>query len=124
MQVPRISPRHSEVIRVLFTLPSAWRIACYPFHLLHSSPMLPEIQNPVLRYLASVLASIVFLLILEGLFDFRSGESFPERLVMIVIVAFVGSVPTLFPREKRLFPMLLVLILLVSAAIMWFALHG
>ena len=86
--------------------------------------MLPEIQNPVLRYLASVLGSIVFLLILEGLFDFRSGESFPERLVMIVIVAFVGSVPTLFPREKRLFPMLLVLILLVSAAIMWFALHG
>ena len=86
--------------------------------------MLPEIQNPVLRYLASVLTSIVFLLILEGLFDFRSGESFPERLVMIVIVAFVGSVPTLFPREKRLFPMLLVLILLVSAAIMWFALHG
>ena len=86
--------------------------------------MLPEIQNPVLRYLVSVLASIVFLLILEGLFDFRSGESFSERLVMIVIVAFVGSVPTLFPREKRLFPMLLVLILLVSAAIMWFALHG
>lgn len=86
--------------------------------------MLPEIQNPVLRYLASVLGSIIFLLILESLLDFRSGESFPERLVLIVIVALVTSVPTLFPKEKRLFPMLLVLILLVSAAIMWFALHG
>jgi hypothetical protein len=86
--------------------------------------MLPEIQNPVLRYLASVLASIVFLLILESLPGLRSGESFPEWLVMIVIVALVASVPTLFPKEKRLFPTLLVLTLLVSAAIMWFALHG
>lgn len=86
--------------------------------------MLPEIQNPVLRYLASVLTSIVFLLILESLLDFRSGESFPERLVKIVIVALVASVPVLFPKEKRLFPTLLVLVLLVSAAIMWFALHG
>ncbi len=86
--------------------------------------MLPEIQNPVLRYLASVLASIVFLLILESLPGLRSGESFPKWLVMIVIVALVASVPTLFPKEKRLFPTLLVLVLLVSAAIMWFALHG
>ncbi len=86
--------------------------------------MLPEIQNPVLRYLASVLTSIVFLLILESLLDFRSGESFPERLVKIVIVALVASIPMLFPKEKRLFPTLLVLVLLVSAAIMWFALHG
>ena len=86
--------------------------------------MLPEIQNPVLRYLASVLGSIIFLLILESLLDFRSGESFPERLVLIVIVALVTSVPTLFPKEKRLFPTLLVLTLLGSAAIMWFALHG
>lgn len=85
--------------------------------------MLPEIQNPVLRYLASVLTSIVFLLILESLLDSRSGESFPERLVKIVIVALVASVPMLFPKEKRLFPTLLVLVLLVSAAIMWFALH-
>ena len=86
--------------------------------------MLPEVQNPVLRYLASVLGSIVFLLILEGLLASRSGESSPERLVMIVIVALVVSVPTLFPKEKRLFPTLLVLVLFVSAAIMWFALHG
>lgn len=86
--------------------------------------MLPEIQNPVLRYLASVLTSIVFLLILESLLDSRSGESFPERLVKIVIVALVASIPMLFPKEKRLFPTLLVLTLLVSAAIMWFALHG
>lgn len=86
--------------------------------------MLPEIQNPVLRYLASVLGSIVFLLILESLLDSRSGESFPERLVKIVIVALVVSVPMLFPKEKRLFPTLLVLVLLVSAAIMWFALHS
>ena len=86
--------------------------------------MLPEIQNPVLRYLASVLGSIIFLLILESLLDSRSGESFPERLVKIVIVALVASIPMLFPKEKRLFPTLLVLTLLVSAAIMWFALHG
>lgn len=86
--------------------------------------MLPEIQNPVLRYLASVLTSIVFLLILESLLDSRSGESFPERLVKIVIVALVASIPMLFPKEKRLFPTLLILTLLVSAAIMWFALHG
>ena len=86
--------------------------------------MLPEIQNPVLRYLALVLTSIVFLLILESLLDSRLGESFPERFVKIVIVALVVSVPTLFPKEKRLFPTLLILLLLVSAAIMWFALHG
>ena len=86
--------------------------------------MVPEIPNPVLRYLASVLSSIVFLLILESLLDFRSGESFPERLVTIVVVALLGSVPTLFPKEKRMFPTLLTLILLVSAVIMWFALHG
>ena len=124
MQVLRIHPRHSEVIHVLYTLLSAYRIACYPFYLLPSSPMLPEIQNPVLRYLASVLGSIIFLLILESLPGLRSGESFPERLVLIVIVALVTSVPTLFPKEKRLFPTLLILLLLVSAAIMWFALHG